>query len=374
MTRLTARTVLTLVALAFLLIVPTAAFAQVTPAAGHTPPDDSQSVKVGATIFTDYTFTQTPKTTDAAGNKVPLNAFNVSRTYINVTGNISHRIAFRITPDITRESGAGSSLNGSYTVRLKYGYAQFNLDDWTGNWKQTWVRLGQQQTVFIDYGEGLYRYRFQGPLMEDRDLGITSSDPGVSFHSNLPSNYGEIHVGLYNGEGYNHPEVNDQKSLQARLTLRPMAKGSMTARGFRVTGYVNHDNAVKSAVRDKWLAQASFEHRRFTAALDYAQGDTQALPTSAKAKADGWTFYVTPIFQKKGDGWEGLFRYDSFRADRDADARRNRVIGGLAYWFPHPGGGATAALLFDYEQTTFANFTTPQANTKAFGVHGLINF
>ena len=44
------------------------AAAQVTPAAGHTPPDDTPSIKVGATIYVDYTYTAAPKSTDAAGN------------------------------------------------------------------------------------------------------------------------------------------------------------------------------------------------------------------------------------------------------------------------------------------------------------------
>src|SRR3954471_18629185 len=82
---------------------------QVTPAAGSVPPDDTPGIKVGATIFADYTVQQTPKIKDADGNDVTSNAFNVGRTYINITGNISHNIAFRITPDITRESGISGS-------------------------------------------------------------------------------------------------------------------------------------------------------------------------------------------------------------------------------------------------------------------------
>ena len=104
--------------------------AQVTPAAGYTPPDNTPVIRIGAVIYTDYTVTEKPKGTDADGNEFTPNSFNVGRAYLNVTGNISHIVAFRITPDITRETGAGSSLNGSYTYRLKYAYAQFNLDDW----------------------------------------------------------------------------------------------------------------------------------------------------------------------------------------------------------------------------------------------------
>ncbi|MBW8869108.1 MAG: hypothetical protein JF610_17555 [Acidobacteria bacterium] len=195
--------------------------AQVTAAAGYTPPDDTQATKIGAVVFYDYTYTKTPKTTDSAGNTFSPGAFNVARTYINVTGNISHRVAFRITPDISRETGTGPSLTGSLMFRLKYGYAQFNMDDWTGNWKQTWIRGGIQQTPFIDAQEGVYRYRFQGTVFAERDGGLSSADAGVTFHTNMPNNYGDVHFGLYNGEGYSKPEINNQKSFQGRIRPQP---------------------------------------------------------------------------------------------------------------------------------------------------------
>ena len=47
-------------------------------------------IKVGATIFADYTVQSNPKIKDADGNEVTSNAFNVTRTYINITGNINH--------------------------------------------------------------------------------------------------------------------------------------------------------------------------------------------------------------------------------------------------------------------------------------------
>ena len=54
------------------------------------PPDDTPAIRVGATIFARLHLQQQPKITDADGNDVTLNAFNVGRAYINVTGNISH--------------------------------------------------------------------------------------------------------------------------------------------------------------------------------------------------------------------------------------------------------------------------------------------
>lgn len=360
-----------------LLALPALASAQVTTAAGYTPPDDTQAVKVGAVIFYDYTFTKAPKATDAAGNSISPSAFNVPRTYINVTGNISHNVAFRITPDVSRESGTGSSLAGSYTFRMKYGYAQFNLDQWTGSWKQTYIRAGIQQTPFIDGQESAYRYRFQGTVFIERDGGLSSSDAGLSFHTNLPSNYGDLHVGYYNGEGYGRAEVNDQKALMARFTLRPMPGGSFAVKGLRLTGGVIADNAVKSAPRQRVMGGVLYEYKRFNAGFDYITLKDKTLPTSTEVKKDGWSTWVTPFFKEKGNGFEALVRYDSFRTNKVTapDARQNRTIAGLAFWFPHPGGASTAALLLDYEQVAFKNYTgTVPAKQQRIILHGLINF
>lgn len=360
-----------------LLALPVLANAQVTAAAGYTPPDDTQATKVGAVIFYDYTFTKAPKATDAAGNSISPSAFSVPRTYINVTGNISHNVAFRITPDVSRESGTGSSLAGSYTFRMKYGYAQFNLDQWTGSWKQTYIRAGIQQTPFIDGQESAYRYRFQGTVFIERDGGLSSSDAGVSFHTNLPSNYGDLHVGYYNGEGYGRVEVNDQKALMARFTLRPMPGGGFAVKGLRLTGGVIADNAVKSAPRQRVMGGVLYEYKRFNAGFDYITLKDKTLPTSTEVKKDGWSTWVTPFFKEKGNGFEALVRYDSFRTNKVTapDARQNRTIAGLAFWFPHPGGASTAALLLDFEQVAFKNYTgTIPAKQQRIILHGLINF
>ena len=116
-----------LTAAALLSALPGLAAAQVTPAAGYTPPDDTPSVRVGVTIFGNYTEQTSPAITDTDGNSVKKGSFDVARSYINVTGNISHVVAFRVTPDITRETNTASSLSGSLVFRVKYAYLQTNL-------------------------------------------------------------------------------------------------------------------------------------------------------------------------------------------------------------------------------------------------------
>jgi hypothetical protein len=345
--------------------------AQVTPAASYTPPDDTPAVRVGATLFADYTDLQTPKITDADGNDVTSNSFNVGRAYINVTGNISHNIAFRITPDIVRESGTGSSLNGSYTFRLKYAYAQFNLDDWMNAGRTgTWVRLGMQQTPWVDFMETLYRYRFQGTIFEDREGFLSSSDVGAVFHTNLPGNVGDIQAGIYNGETYARPEVNDQKAFQVRGTLRPLRMHPVL-RGLRVTGFYDKDAYVKNADRLRGIVALTFEHKYLNAAFDYLTArDQNASATKPSVKAHGYSVWATP---RATNGWEGLLRFDHLEPNIDVSGTRNRSLAGVAYWFPHQGTVSTA-LLLDFEQVKFNDFATPQPTQNRLALHALVNF
>jgi hypothetical protein len=354
-------------AAAALLVAAVPSPAQVTPAAGYTPPDDTPSIKVGATIFADYTYQVEPEIIDADGNVVNLNGFNVSRTYINVTGNISHLLAFRITPDIVRESGVGSSVNGSLTFRLKYGYAQLNLDDWMP--KGSWVRLGIQQTPWVDFEEGVYRYRFQGTIFADREGYLSSSDAGASFHTAFPRNYGDVQVGIYNGETYSRAEANDQKAIQIRGTVRPLP-GAPTLRGLRLTVFYDADSYVRDGDRKRFIAAATFEHKYVNAAVQYLDTEDRPSITRLALEGTGYSVWVTPKFTH---GFEALVRYDDLQPDEDVDAHRRRTIAGLAYWLPHQGSVSSAVLL-DYEQVTNRRFLPAVPEQKRIALHALVNF
>jgi hypothetical protein len=347
-----------------------AAPAQEPPVAAQKPAEDTPSIRLGATIFADYTVTQEPKTTDADGNEITPNAFTVGRAYINVTGNISRLISFRITPDIARESGAGSSLNGSLTFRLKYAYAQFNLDQWMN--RGTWVRLGMQQTPWVDFEESVYRYRFQGTIFADREGFLSSSDVGASFRYNLPGNVGDVHAGLYNGETYSRPEANDQKGFMVRGTVRPL-RNHPTLRGVRLTGFYDHDAYVRDAERRRSIVAVTFEHQYVNAAFSYLAATDRTRSMAQEVDARGWSVWATPKMGATSTGWEGLLRFDRLEPDTSADGRRTRTIAGIAYWFPHQGS-VTTALLFDFERVNNEDFLPGRSDERRYALHMLVNF
>lgn len=354
------------VALAAVALTAASTFAQGTPAAK--PADDTPSVKIGSTIFADFTYNESPSSTDADGNTIHNSSFNVTRAYINVFGNLNHYISYRVTPDIVRETGSGSSLAGSYTFRLKYAFGQLNLDDWTT--KGSWIRLGLNQTPWLDYAEGIYRYRFQGPTFVDREGFLTASDNGISAHWNFPGNYGDMHGGFYNGEGYNHAETNNEKAFQIRGTVRPLpASGAL--KGLRLSAFVDEDHYIQAAKRTRYVGQVSFEHPLINAAVEVLRAKDQTGSTKPEVDANGWSVWATP---KLGTtGWEMLLRHDYLKPDKSIDQKRTRNIAGIAYWFQHMKG-VQSALMVDYDSTKSSNFTPSRPDDTRYGLKLLVNF
>jgi len=360
-------------ALALLFLLKSTITAAQTPAPGAvTPTEDTPSIRVGMLLFTDYTLQTNPEMTDIDGNVIHPNSFNIGRSYINIIGNISRIVAFRITPDIAREGDPASSLNGSYEFRIKYAYATFNLGDWMP--KGSFARLGIQQTPWLDFAEGIYRYRFQGTMFVEREGFFNSADGGASFHFELPSNYGDIHAGVFNGEGYNRAENNDQKAFMIRATVRPLPSSLPVLRGIRGHVFYDDDRYVKDADRKRFIAAVTFEHPYVNASVEYLDTKDRVSTSPADPEVDGrgYCIWVTP---KTPIGWEGLLRYDHLAPNRVPfpSRVRNRAIIGIAYWFPHQST-VSSALLLDYDSQSFHDFAVALPKQSRLAVHALVSF
>lgn len=350
-----------------------AGYAQVTRAEGYTPPDDTPKVNVGITLFADYTYVDTPRRKDDEGRDINFSAFQIGRAYINVTGNLSHIFAFRITPDITRSnstSGSTSGLpTGSYNFRLKLAYGQVNLDDWTT--KGTYVRFGMHDTPWVPFAEGIYRYRFQGTIFSDREGFLSSADTGLTGRFNFPGNYGDLHLGVYNGEGFGNSEVNGQKAFQARLSVRP-APMFAVFKGLRLHGFYDGDRYEKDAKRERVIGSVTFEHATISLGAEYLTAKDQTRITAPELSRDGFSVWATP---RTPMGIEALLRYDVLNTNKDArpKPKKKRYIAGLAYWPPLQGGKSVAFLL-DYDEVKFENTTPLPPRDRRYALHTLFNF
>ena len=258
-------------------------------------------------------------------NRDGYNAFDVTRGYINIVADVAKNVRFRLTPDVRRITDG--SLSGSLTFRTKYAYAEF--DNVLGD--KSWIRVGMHQTPWLDFEEGIDRYRVQGGMFAERE-GIVpgSADFGVGYLTPLPSGYGEINVGVYNGEGYATAEANKYKSLQARGTLRPFPSAPV-GKGLRLSGFYDAGWYGAGHPRRHGIVMASFEHPRFVGTAQWLAGTEQPLSRPSRAHPRGVSAFVE--LRQGLEGWAVLARVDQFDPDNATAGNSNRrVIAGVAYW------------------------------------------
>jgi len=310
-----------LLLLALLLARVSAAHAQNPPPPAPAPEPDYPVVRVGVLSYVQY---------DAElANRDAFNAFDVTRGYININGQLARNVRFRVTPDVRRITD--SSLAGTLVLRIKYAF--FELDNLTG--ARSWVRFGAHQTPWLDFEESINRYRVQGTVFSERESLIPgSSDFGIGLFTPV-GKYLDVQAGVYNGEGYAQTDANKYKSAQGRLTLRPFA-GRGVANGFRLSGFYNAGWYAADRPRRLGIVMGSFEHTNLVATLQYlkaTENPSAAAPRDIDRSGSSGFLEI----RQGMSGWAALARVDLFDPDEAlGDNSQNRVIAGGAYWFVWP--------------------------------------
>jgi hypothetical protein len=331
----------------------TGAQGEKAPPPGHAKEPDYPVVNVGVLSYMQY---------DAElKNRSGYNAFDVTRGYINITGDLMKNVRFRITPDLKRI--ADGSLAGSLTLRLKYGFAEFDNVGHAGSW----LRFGLHQTPWLDFEEGINRYRVQGTMFAEREGLIPgSADFGVGYFMPLSSNYGEIRVGVYNGEGFAQAEANKYKSVQGRLTIRPFPNGG-AVRGLRLSGFYDYGSYASGYPRRHGILFASFEHTNVVATAQWLKATDR--PTNAPVDIDR-SGYSTFLEVRQGlQGLAGFVRYDHFNPDTSRIGLEDRrTIAGVACWLTW--AKARVGLVFNGEDVRYsANLGRPSENRLLAQTH-----
>ncbi|HEY3092317.1 MAG TPA: hypothetical protein VGJ52_04435 [Vicinamibacterales bacterium] len=290
-----------------------------TPAPAAEP--DYPIVRVGVLSYVQYDY--------ELRNRDEFNAFDLTRGYINVNGQLARNVRFRVTPDVRRVTD--SSLAGTLVFRIKYAFVE--LDNLTG--ARSWVRFGAHQTPWLDFEESINRYRVQGTVFSERESLIPgSSDFGVGLFTPV-GKYVDIQAGVYNGEGYAQTDTNKYKSAQGRLTLRPFA-GRGIANGFRLSGFYNAGWYAADRPRRLGIVMGSFEHTYLVATLQHLKAtENPSALTPRDIDRNGSSGFIE--VRQGMRGWAGIARVDLFDPDNAlGDNSQRRVIAGGAYWFVWP--------------------------------------
>ncbi len=223
--------------------------------------------------------------------------------------------------------------------------------------------------------EGIYRYRFQGTIFPEREGYLSSSDVGISGRLAFPKDYGDIHLGYYNGDTYSKAEPNDQKAFQIRGDLAAAPEEQRLQGSSRRCVLRPRLARCRTAKRDRFIVAPTFEHKYVVLGYEYLDTKDRASGLATKpAEADGkgWSLWVEP---RTATGLEALFRYDDLKPGtvaKSLDAKKKRTLFGLSYWFKLKAPLAVS-ILGDYEEV---KYDTPldKPTEKRFELKTLFNF
>ncbi len=231
-------------------------------------PIASQDFKIGVTFFGDYSyynstgfgmqFMDTPTEQLPPGND-GFNTFEVNRAYVNLLYTPNEHVALRITPDIYRQA------DGSYSFRLKYGYADFQKIFGDGAFKNDKITFGQTQQPLTDWEEGLsgYRYTYLTPW---NFVSLSSTWDGVKLHGPIEFNGKEFldyDFGVFNTASFHAVETDENKQFMVRATFYPFGTtADRTGLGLTIFNDFGYKTVLPSAPQtslDRLAAVVSYQ-------------------------------------------------------------------------------------------------------------------
>lgn len=289
------------------------------------------TVTVGGVGYAQYLY-QLHKDTVTNSN---LNNFDVTRAYINVVGKFSSGVGARITPDIYRNT------DGSLAFRLKYAFAS-----WTPEGSPITLNLGQTQTPWLDWEEGLWDYRMQGTMPLERFHSptgagyLSSSDFGFRVDGKFNMDMVNFQVGVYNGETYNKAEGDQHKDLEGRLSVRVLESDDHSrVGGLRITAYGALGKPTGGGRRNRFIGLVSYKSKLFTLGAEYARvsdslsnGAPVTPVTTATPLVDGNIYAAYGVLNIPNSKVSVIGRFDlQDPSTKTTNDRQTRVIGGVAY-------------------------------------------
>lgn len=262
------------------------------------------------------------------------NAFEVTRGYFDVKARLSDRVRVRFTTNVRPTTDA--NLEANLTARLEYAYIDAAVND------RTSLLFGMQETPWLTFEESVNRYRVQGQMFAEREGLIPGpSDLGAAAAYKRPSL--EMHVGVYNGEGYGRAEIDKYKSVQGRATATVFSHDGGRSR-VRLSGFYSYGWYAQDRPRNLGIAMASYESRHVVVTGQYLSATDNPFVVTDVVR-QGLSFFGEA--RMGPTGWAALGRVDFFNpdADRENDNERRYIVGG-AHWsqLPHGRVGFVATL------------------------------
>jgi len=278
-----------------------------------------------------------------------MGSFSLKRGYFTIKTKLNETFSVRYTQDITLDEEGGDA--GNVEIRLKYMYLKMKMDQFDFL-PISYFELGMVHRPWLDFEEHINRYRAQGTMYIERAHLINSADFGITYtgligekidekyqkevNKKYPGKFGSFSIGVYNGGGYHAIEKNNNKTIEGRLTIRPLPMfipGLQFSYNF-VYGDANIDTL--SADFQLNLFFISSESKHHVAAFQYymGKGDQGGRYVGANGKSfenDGYSAFGE--FKIPETKFAVFGRYDEFNSDQKTTIKETTTIGGIAYRF-----------------------------------------
>jgi hypothetical protein len=338
-------------------------------------------VKIGATVFADYTYwsdynsTYTLSntfmdnmTTPTAGIGVNnYNNFEITRAYINLLYTPSDAVSVRITPDIYRNMDATAvtskistcttpsdpttctvtntySYDQSIGYRLKYAYIDFNtLFAKVKYINHTKVTFGQTQNSFTDWEEGLTGHRYTYKMPMDFSSGLSSTYLGAKARIPVEVNgktYLDIDTGVYTNGAYNKIEYTDSKQFMGRATAYPFGtKKERTGLGLTIFGdyAFNNANSLNSQYEIDRMAFMGHYQTEDKAYLITGQYNLIHNNAANGTNSVGYAFEGNARLGGKKSPFQAFGMFQEYEPKTNTTSNNStkymRTVGGVAYKF-----------------------------------------
>jgi hypothetical protein len=248
------------------------------------------------------------------------NAFDITRGYFNINARLSERVRVRFTPDVRPTTDA--SLDRNLALRLEYASLDVEVSDGVS------VMFGLHEMPWLTFEESLNRYRVIGPLFAER-LGLIPGPSDLGASVKATTRRTEVHVGVYNGEGYGRAEADKYKSVDGRATFRPFAENS-AAGNVSISGFYQYGWYARDRPRNVAIVMGSYENSHVVATAQYLSATDNPF-VAVDVERRGLSFFGEG--RQGPTGWAGVGGVDFFDPDasNDSDARRRLIFGG-AHW------------------------------------------
>lgn len=300
-------------------------------------------VEVSGIAFAHYGF----DLTEGAEN---FNEFAVDRVYFNVKAKLSKRLSTRFTLDVDRmkpvETDTGEfEYDTKYRAFLKYAFLEWK--DFAPGLK---VRVGMIDTPYVTVWETHTEMRYIGKHFADELKLLDTADIGISIAGEHGKGLVAWTAAVVNGEGYGKIELDNAKSLQARVTVDPIAPAGKYT--LPITAFVNYNMQQDADPIVTYVGAAGFKMPYVWVWGEYlgrSQGDLSGM---------GYSASVQPGMPKYG---RLVFKYDHFDPDTKTDEDAiDKIIGGVSHDFAEK-----VALAATYERVTVEG----TADVPAHGVY-----